>query len=84
METLTLNDGTLLSDSSAHQDDARLYVYIRSGAGLQEVFNLLIDPEKTERIVMNAPDFERIFEGFTKLTAVTDEGNGMITAVLKK
>ena len=47
METLTLNDGTVLLNSSVYQDELRLYIYVRDNSNMQEVFNLLIVPEKT-------------------------------------
>lgn len=84
METLELYDGTVLENSNAHMDADRLYVYIRDGSSLQEVFNLLIDPEKTERIIRRAPELETVFEGYETLIAVKDEEIGMITAILKK
>lgn len=84
METLTLNDGTVLLNSSAYVNDNRMFVYIENGYSIQAVFNLLIDPNKTEKIVQTAPDFKRTFEGFTRLTTITDEGNGRITAMLKR
>ena len=84
METLELNDGTVLENSNAHRDGERLYVYIQNGSSLREVFDLLIEPEKTAKIIKRAPEIETVFEGFTKLTNVTDNENGFITAVLKK
>ena len=84
METLELNDGTVLENSNAHMDADRLYVYIRDGSSLAEVFNLLIDPEKTERIIRRAPELETVFDGYETLIAVKDEEIGMITAILKK
>ena len=85
METLTLNDGTVLEESNAHRDGEKLFVYIQDGSTLAEVFALLIDPEKTETIVKKAPGMDdQTFEGFTKLLAVQDQENGFITAVLKK
>lgn len=84
METLTLNDGTVLLNSNVYPDELRLYVYVRNNSNMQEVFNLLIDPEKTVSIIMNADNVEKAFNGFTKLVTITDEGNGTITAVLKK
>lgn len=84
METLELYDGTVLENSNAHMDADRLYVYIRNGSSLQEVFNLLIDPKKTERIARRAPELETVFEGYKTLIAVKDEEIGMITAILKK
>lgn len=84
METLELNDGTVLENSNAHVDADRLYVYIRDGSTLEKVFNLLIDPEKTERIIRRAPELETVFDGYETLIAVKDEEIGMITAILKK
>lgn len=85
METLTLNNGTILENSNAHRDGERLYVYIQNGSTMAEVFGLLNDPEKTEKIIKKAPEMDdQTFNEFKKLIAVTDQENGMITAVLKK
>lgn len=48
------------------------------------MFNLLIEPEKTSRIEMRQGMNVTVKEGFTRLIAVRDEGNGLITAVLGK
>jgi hypothetical protein len=82
-ETLKLNDGTVLENASAILS-GDLFLYV-NGQDMRTVFDLLIDPEKTDVIIyiMNNGDNKR-YSGFTKLTAVTDEGNGMITAVLRK
>ena len=83
MESLTMNDGRVLERSSAILS-GNLFVYLR-GIGFREAFELLIDPEKTERIVYTRNSGEQVvFEGYTKLTAVTDEGNGLVTAVLRR
>ncbi|MBR6443492.1 MAG: hypothetical protein IKS46_07380 [Clostridia bacterium] len=84
METLTLNDGTVLESSNGHISTGLLYLYIQNGMNLQEVFGLLIDPEKTQEIKKKYGEHETVFRGYTKLMAVTDEDNGTITAVLKK
>lgn len=82
-EKLTLNNGTEFEESRALLS-GNLFLYIRGG-NMKTVFDLLIDPENTEEIVytMNNGQ-ERTFRGFNKLTAVTDEENGLITAVLRK
>lgn len=83
-EVLTLNDGTELMNSSVVENGA-LFLYIRSGAGLQEVFDLLIDPEKTKKILYTQINGEHvIYRGYKRLIDVRDEENGAITAVLKK
>ena len=80
---LKLNDGTVLENSSAILS-GDLFLYM-NGYGLQEVFDLLIDPEKAKKIVYTQVNGEDItFTGYKRLIAVRDEGNGLITAVLKK
>ena len=82
-ETLKLNDGTVLENSSAILS-SDLFLYI-NGSDMQTVFNLLIDPENTKKIIYTQVTGESVtFVGYKKLRAVTDEGNGLITAVLRK
>lgn len=80
---LRLNDGTVLENSSAILS-GDLFLYM-NGRGLQEIFDLLIVPENVKKIVFTQANGEKAtFTGYKKLTAVRDEGNGLITAVLKK
>lgn len=80
---LKLNDGTVLEDSSAILS-GDLFLYM-NGYGMQEIFDLLIDAEKTKKIIFTQVNGEKVtFTGYKRLTAVRDEGNGLITAVLKK
>ena len=82
-EKLTLNDGTVLENSSAILS-SDLFVYIHD-SDLQTVFDLLIDPENTKKIVYTQANGEPVtVVGYKKLIAVRDEGNGLITAVLRK
>lgn len=82
-EKLRLSDGTEWEDSSALLS-GNLFLYIR-GAGMREAFEKLIDPENTAEILYTRNNGETVTHtGFTKLTAVTDEGNGLVTAVLKR
>lgn len=83
METLTLNDGTVLERSNVILSDY-LFLYFNE-YGIQEIFNLLIDPEKTEKIIYTRINGEKVtFEEYTKLISVRDEGNDLITAVMRK
>lgn len=83
MGTLTLNDGTVLEDSNAILS-GDLFLYM-NGYGLQEIFELLIDPEKTKKIIFTQVNGDKVtFTGYKRLIAVRDEDNGLITAVLKK
>ena len=84
MQTLTFNDGTILENSYAIESDVGLFLYIRSGNTLLEVATLCADPENTKKIVEDAGDGTTTIRGYKKLTAVRDEGNGLITAQLKK
>lgn len=79
---LILNDGTALDGASLIRSGLSLFLYI-PGLTLAEVFALLIDPEKTERIEAIDGTTDRVFEHYTKLIAVRDEGN-MITAMLTR
>ena len=86
MGTLTLNDGTILQRSSGLVSSGNLFVYVQQhGSTLTSVFNLFVDPDKTERIVYTQVNGEDItFLGYVKLIAVRDEGDGLFTAVLTK
>lgn len=82
-ETLKLNDGTVLENSSAILS-SDLFLYI-NGSDMRTIFDLLIDPENTKKIIYTQVNGEFVtFVGYKKLRAVTDEGNGLITAVLRK
>ena len=82
-EKLTLNDGTELENSSAILS-GDLFLYV-NGSDLRTVFDLLIDPENTKQIVYTQVNGTLItYVGYKKLRAVTDEDNGLITAVLRR
>lgn len=84
METLTLNDGTVLEHSSIIES-GDLFVYVQNGMTIGDVFNAMYDPEKTSKIVYTMNNGTSItYTGYTKLIAVRDEGHGLITAVLRK
>ena len=83
-EKLTLNNGAELEKASAIRSELTLFVYAPD-SDLRTVFGLLIDEENTQRIVYTQNNgTEIVFNGFTRLTSVSDEGNGLITAVLKR
>lgn len=83
-ETLTLNDGTVLENSSMFRMMDRIIVYIRNGDGIRTAFDLLIDPEKTIRIIRKAPGIEEVYEGYTRLISITDDMDCGISAALIK
>ena len=83
METLRLNDGTVLNNSSVVLS-GDLFLYM-NGITLQSAFQQLIESRKTRRIVYTMNNGEKIeYSGYTKLVALRDEGNGLTTAVLRK
>lgn len=84
MQTLILNNGAELANSYAIETAAGLFLYIRSGITLPDAAALLYDPDVTCRIVYANGEDSVTFSGYRRLTAVTDEGRGLITASLKK
>lgn len=82
--TLTLNDGTVMSGSTLLESNGHLFIYVMNGSGIRDVFNLMIEPTKTCRITAAQNGETLVKEGFTRLIAVRDEGNGLITATLAK
>ena len=82
-ERLTFKNGYIVENSSAIQSGS-LFLYLR-GISLRKAFDLLIEPLNTAEIVYTQMNGDTaVFEGFTKLTAVRDEGGGLITGVLDK
>ena len=84
METLTLNNGVVLENSYAIENDNILFVYTQNSYSMKDIFDSLYDQNNTETITYNSNGNASVFSGFTKLTSVCDEGRGMITAILKK
>lgn len=82
-EKLTLNNGTELENSNAILS-GDLFLYVR-GKTIRGAFDLLVKPANTSVIVYTLNNGDDItYEGYTKLKAITDEGNGLITAVLRR
>ena len=81
--SLKLSDGTVWEGAYLLNVDGRLFLYI-PGAAMRDVFDKLIEPANTGAISFTEGRDETVYEGFTRLTAVRDEENGMITAVLRK
>ena len=81
-EKLTLNDGTEL-EGHLIETDIRLFVYVWNRS-LGDVFALLNDPEKTKKIVEERFGQSKTVKGYKRLMSISDEGNGMVSASLKK
>ena len=80
MDTLTLNDGTVLTGTILENGDGRtIFVYLEK-MSIQQGFLLFIEPEKTRKIIAVSSGNEKIYEGYTQLTAINNEfGNCNIT-----
>lgn len=81
-ETLTLNDGTVLTGHLL-ETETRLFVYVW-GKTLAEAFELLIDPERTKRIVADRYGVKETVRGYKHLMSISEEAGGMIAGSLKK
>ena len=81
-EKLRLEDGTEIA-GRALKSDGRLFLYAYGIDTLRAWFGLVDDAEKTAQItyVMLGGE-EKTYAGFTRLIAVRDEGDGLLTAVL--
>lgn len=82
-ERLTFKNGFILENSSAIMSGS-LFLYMR-GISIRKACDLLVEPLNTAEIVYTQMNGNIVvYTGFTKLTAVRDEGGGLITAVLDK
>lgn len=82
MEKITLIDGTEFEGNVIESVDLFMYM---NGSDIKTVFDSLIEPGNTSEIVYTQANGETItFTGFNKLIAVRDEGNNLITAVMRK
>ena len=84
MEKLTLNDGTELLDSYAVETLDNLFLYIRSGLNMMQVFMLVYDQNKISMIKYTAGDTVTEFGGYTMVQGITQEHGGMISVVLRR
>ena len=84
MENLKLNDGTVLPDCSAMASNTDLFVYLQ-GIAFKTAFQQFVESRKTKKITYTRNGGEKVvFDGFSRLVALRDEDDGMVTAVLRK
>lgn len=81
-EKLTLNDGTELNGHLI-ETETRLFLYVYD-MQMDEVFNLLYDPEKTKKIVAERGGEKTTVKGYKVLMSISVETSNMISASLKK
>lgn len=71
METLTLNDGTVLAGHCI-RSGRNLYIYLDNMSILNGVA-LFSDASKVGKIIENNHGTENVYQGFTRLVAVSHE-----------
>jgi len=81
METLTLNDGTVVN-GHCMEDDRNLFVYLDGMSVLQGVM-LFGDPDKSSHIVEMNHGVEHIYDGYTELFSA-DHEYGNCNLVMRK
>ena len=81
MQTMELNDGTLLENSYAIQNGNVMWFYI-SGKTLVEAFALMNDPAKTATVTVDRYGAVTEISGYTDLFCIRRESDGMITGGL--
>ena len=81
METLTLNDGTVVN-GHCFEDDRNLFVYLDNMTVVQGVM-LFGDPEKSSRIVAMNHGNEHVYDGYTEIYSASHEF-GNCNLVLRK
>lgn len=80
---LELNDGTTLKDSYAIAASGKLWIYVHNQAvSMADLFALLNDPGKTEKITGREYGVETEWTGYTKLFCVRKEDGGFLSAGL--
>jgi len=82
MDTIVLNDGTTWSGYVLVSGN-QLFFYV-NGQTLKQVFDKLIVTTKAKKVTYNSGGQSQVFKGYSKLIAVRDEGNDLITAVTEK
>lgn len=71
METLTLNDGTVVNGHCI-LSSGKLFVYL-DGMDIMDGFLMFSDPDKTAVITEMNHGHENIYEGYTQVDAVSRE-----------
>ena len=82
MDQIVLNDGTTWNGNII-QTGNQLFFYVY-GQTLKQVFDKLIVASKAKKVTYTSGGQSQIFKGYSKLIAVRDEGNNLITAVTEK
>ena len=79
METLTLNDGTVVNGHIMEGYDRNIFVYLDKMTVVDGVM-LFADKNKSKRVIANNHGDEHVYEGYTELTQANNEfGNCNLT-----
>lgn len=81
---LKLNDGSILENSYAIEASGRLWIYVYGETGMVELFRLLSNPGKTQKITGNQYGAETVWTGYTDLFYIRSEDDGSFSAGLRK
>ena len=83
METITLNNGTVIENAHCIEMDDRLFVYIEQDQTMTWAVTLFDHPENTREITENRYGAEKTYKGYTMLYSVSRE-YGNVNLVLRK
>ena len=80
METLTLNDGTVLNGTIMEGGSGQeIYVYLQ-GMSLSEGFMIMNNPNRTKHIIADNRGTQHVYDGFTVIFSINNEfGNCNLT-----
>ena len=82
METLTLNDGTVLAGYCS-EGTGKLFVYLYNQT-LASAYVYLSDSEKTKKIMEHNYDAQYTYTGYNHLYCISEERGGEVSAILTK
>ena len=83
MNTIALNDGTVLENAGILDINGSLCFFVRNGMPMAEVFGLFNDPEKTGTITVTQFGQEKTYEGYTDLTMI-QKNSSEVSGILMK
>ena len=83
-QQLTLNDGTVLENSSVAEAGNILWLYVYADITFADLFALLNDPEKARRVTAVFGESKTTYRGFKELFCIRKEDGGFVSAGLRK
>ena len=83
METITLNDGTVIENAYVVKLDESMIVVYCTGVSLEDMTRLFGNPAKTEWMESDQYGDKQIWRGFTELYAVQEHLSGQRSAGLR-